>query len=88
MPGESEMKIDLHATSTVIAIIGLLITVMMGAMWMGELSSSVHHLKDNAINPERIARIEERLEALLQSQSRLSIAIDRIAPSQEVRRPR
>lgn len=82
------MKIDLHATSTVLAILGLLITVLMGAMWMGELSSSVHHLKENAINPERIARIEERLGALVESQSRLALAVDNLAARQEVRRPR
>lgn len=82
------MKIDLHATSTVLAILGLLITVLMGAMWMGELSSSVHHLKENAINPERIARIEERLGALVESQSRLATAVDNLAARQEVRRPR
>ena len=82
------MRIDLQATSTVMAVIGLLITVLMGAMWMGELSSSVRHLKDHAINPERIARIEERLEALVQSQSRLSVAIDNLAIREQQRRPR
>ena len=82
------MKIDMQATSTVLAVIGLVITVLMGAMWMGELSSSVKHLKDNSINPERIARIEERLEALVSSQSRLSVAIDNLAARQEARRPR
>lgn len=82
------MKIDLHATSTVLAVTGLLITILMGAMWMGELSSSVNHLKENAINPERIARIEERLGALVESQSRLALAVDNLAARQEVRRPR
>lgn len=82
------MRIDLHATSTVLAIIGLLITVLMGAMWMGELSSSVNHLKENSVNPERIARIEERLVALVESQSRLAAAIDGMTPRQEPRRPR
>lgn len=82
------MKIDLHATSTVLAVTGLLITILMGAMWMGELSSSVHHLKESAINPERIARVEERLAALVDSQSRLAAAIDRMAARQEPNRPR
>lgn len=73
------MKIDLHATSTVVAILGLLITIMLGSMWMGELSHSVTSLKEQAVSAERIARIEARLDALVEGQSRLSVAIDGLA---------
>jgi len=73
------MKIDLHATSTVVAILGLLITIMLGSMWVGELSHSVTSLKEHAVSAERIARIETRLDALVEGQSRLSVAIDGLA---------
>jgi hypothetical protein len=84
------MKIDLHATSTVVAILGLLITIMLGSMWMGELSNSVTYLKQTTVNGERIARIEARLEALVDGQSRLSLAIDSLATriDQTENRPR
>lgn len=72
------MQIDLHATSTVVAIIGLLITIMLGSMWMGELSNSVDHLKTTTVTAERVARIEGRLDALVESQINLSKAVDHL----------
>jgi hypothetical protein len=73
------MKIDFHATGTVVSILGLMITMMMGSIWLGELSHSVTTLKEQAVSAERIARIEERLDALVDGQSRLSVAIDGLA---------
>lgn len=75
------MKIDLHATSTVIAILGVIITIMTGAMWMGELSNSVMYLKSTSVSGERIARIEARLEMLVISQERTSRAVDELTLS-------
>lgn len=72
------MQIDLHATSTVVAILGLLITIMLGSMWMGELSNSVDHLKATTVTAERVARIEGRLDSLVESQIRLSKSVDHL----------
>lgn len=74
---------NLHVISTGVSLVGLLISMMLGSMWLGELSTDVNHLKTSSVNGERIARIEGRLDALADSQSRLSASLDRFLTQYE-----
>jgi hypothetical protein len=68
----------LQAIGTGVSLVGLLITMMLGSMWMGELSSNVKDLKGSAVTDSRITRIETRLDAMVETNKELAASLNRL----------
>lgn len=68
----------LQAIGTGVSLLGLLITMMLGSMWVGELSTTVKDLKGSAVTDARITRIEARLDAMTESNRSLAVNLERL----------
>lgn len=47
-----------------ISMASILVTVFVGAMWLGALSTKVDNLKENTVSDGRMQRLEQKVETL------------------------
>lgn len=67
-----------------ISMASLLVTVFIGAMWLGSLSTEVSQLKATAVSDGRISRLEQRVDTLADNTKELKGAISELV--RELRR--
>lgn len=67
-----------------ISMASILVTVFVGAMWLGALSTKVDNLKENAVTDGRMQRLEQKVETLGKNTGDLTLSVADLA--REIRR--
>lgn len=68
-----------------ISMASLLVTVFIGAMWLGTLDEKVDNLRATAVSDGRIARLEQRVDTLSDNTKDLKNSINELV--RELRKP-